>query len=68
MDFYQADAYLEKAYLYLAAYGVSLDADQRHHASVGLGKARALMNQMGYYRRRRQVGELETMLHRVVPH
>jgi tetratricopeptide (TPR) repeat protein len=64
MDFYQADAHLEKASLHLAAYRASAQEDHFHNASSSLDQARALIQQMGYYRRQRQVMELEVMLQR----
>jgi tetratricopeptide (TPR) repeat protein len=65
MDFYQADAHLEKAALHLAAYRVSAHEDHFRHASVSTDRAKTLMHQMGYYRRQRQVLELEAALQKI---
>jgi hypothetical protein len=62
MDFYQTDAYLEKVSLHLAAYQGAYHEDHLSHASVSLDKAKTLIQQMCYYRRKRQVGELEATL------
>ncbi len=65
MDFYQADAHLERASLHLAAYRGSRHEDHLCHASVSLDRARTLIQQMHYYRRSRQVRELEATLQRI---
>jgi tetratricopeptide (TPR) repeat protein len=62
MDFYQADAYLEQACISLAAYQAARHVDHHRHAEVSL---HTLIDQMGYYRRRRQVVELEAMLQHI---
>jgi hypothetical protein len=64
MDFYQADAHLEKASLYLAADRGAHHEEHVCNASVSLDRARTLIQQMRYYRRNRQVRELEAMLQR----
>jgi tetratricopeptide (TPR) repeat protein len=66
MDFYQADAHLEKVALHLAAYRATRHEDHLSHASVSLDRAKTLIQQMHYYRRNRQVGELEAALQRIV--
>jgi tetratricopeptide (TPR) repeat protein len=65
MDFYQADAHLEKAHLHLASYRVSPHEDHFRNASVSTDKAKTLIYKMGYYRRKRQVLELEAALQRI---
>jgi hypothetical protein len=62
MDFYQADAYLEQAALHLAAAQVAPQGDHYRQAAGSLATAKALIDQMGYERRRRQVEELEARL------
>ena len=62
MDFYQADAYLEQAALHLAATRLALHQDHVYQAAASLEEAKQLMHRMGYYRRHRQVTELEAML------
>jgi tetratricopeptide (TPR) repeat protein len=65
MDFYQADAHLEKVSLHLAAYRRARHEDHLSHASVSLDRAKTLIQQMHYYRRNHQVGELEVALKRL---
>ena len=65
MDFYQADAYLEKAALHVTAYSAAGGEDDRRAATASLEQARALIDTMGYARRDRQVRELEAILARV---
>lgn len=65
MDFYQAEGYLEKAFLFLASYRVAPHLDHSCKAAEYLAKAKACIHTMGYYRRTRKVLELETMLQQV---
>jgi tetratricopeptide (TPR) repeat protein len=65
MDFYQADAHLEQVALHLTAYRGTRHEDHVSHASVNLDRAKTLIQQMHYYRRNRQVGELEAALQRI---
>ena len=62
MDFYQADAYLEQATLHLAASRLAPHQDRVHQAAASLEEAKQLIHRMGYYRRHRQVTELEAIL------
>jgi hypothetical protein len=62
MIFYQVDAYLEQATLYLAASRLAPHQDHVHQAAASLEEAKQLMHRMSYYRRHRQVTELEAML------
>jgi hypothetical protein len=62
MDFYRADAYLEQAALHLAVSRLAPHEDHVHQATASLEEAKQLMHRMGYYRRHRQVTELEAML------
>jgi hypothetical protein len=66
MGIYQAEAHLEKAYLFLAAYNAGPHANQVHHAVASLETAKTLIFTMGYYRRSRQVEELEARLRIIV--
>ena len=68
MDFYQADAYLEQAALHLAASRHAPHQDHVRQATASLEEAKQLMHRMGYYRRHRQVTELEAMLQGAVAH
>jgi hypothetical protein len=65
MDFYQADAHLEQVSLHLAAYRGTHHEDHLSQAAVSLDRAKTLIQQMHYYRRNRQVGELEAALQRI---
>lgn len=64
MEFYQADAYLEKAVLHLAAYQATPHIDDYHDATVSLDTAKNFINKMGYHRRWRQVMELNAIVSR----
>jgi tetratricopeptide (TPR) repeat protein len=68
MDFYQADAYLEQAALHLAMSRLAPHQDQVHQATTSIEEAKKLMHKMGYYRRHRQVTELEAMLPEAAAH
>src|SRR5262245_34726802 len=68
MDFYQADAYLEQAALHLAASRFAPRQDHIHQAAASLEAAKQLMHRMGYYRRHRQVTELDAMLQQAAAH
>src|SRR5262249_10111424 len=65
MDFYQADAYLEQAALHLEAAQAAPHEDHSCQAAGSLETAKVLIDKMGYYRRLRQVAELEARLRRV---
>jgi tetratricopeptide (TPR) repeat protein len=62
MEFYQADAYLEQAALYLASYRLSHRQDDVHQAARSLQEARSKIKTMDYHRRDHQVAALAAML------
>lgn len=64
IDFYQADAYLEKAYLHLAMSRATPGEVELENAATSLDRAKTLINDMGYHRRDGQVAALEAMLGR----
>jgi hypothetical protein len=68
MDFYQADAYLEQAALHLAMSRLAPHQDHVYQATASIQVAKQLIHRMGYYRRHRQVTELEAMLQEAAAH
>jgi tetratricopeptide (TPR) repeat protein len=66
MDVYQAEASLEKASLFLAAYEADPQAHQVYQAVASLETAKTMIDTMGYYRRSHQVEELEARLRLLV--
>jgi transcriptional regulator with XRE-family HTH domain/tetratricopeptide (TPR) repeat protein len=62
MDFYRADAYLEKAALHLAASRGARQADHSCKARGYVTKAEELIDSMGYRRRSPWVAELKRLL------
>ncbi len=65
MDFYRADACLERAHIYSHLYATTGQETERRHAVSYLNQAKALIRDMGYHRRDREVVELETRIRQV---